>query len=84
MWLVIFGLICFWSGVAASAAHLFGWSVLPVTLGMGLFVAIVLFFVGALCETASRTITETEINIQTYFGGTFPIGQEGRGAAFDL
>ncbi len=74
MWLVIFGLVCFWSGAAAIVAHLCGWPVLPVLLVVGLFTSIILTLAGSLCAaTAVEFPDDRGINIQSYFGGTFKI-----------
>jgi len=72
MWIVIFGLVCFWSSAAALIAHLFGWPVIPVTLLTGMMAGVVLVFVASVCQTAGKRSTEEQaIHIQTDFGGTF-------------
>ncbi len=72
MRLVIFGLVCFWSGLTALIARLCGWPVLPLTVLIGSFAAVVLVFIGSLCQAAATEFPEDRaIDIQTYFGGTF-------------
>ncbi len=72
MWLAIFGLVCFWSGIAAVIAELCGWPVLPLAVGIGFFTAVILILAGALCRAAGTELPgEGPIDIQTYFGGTF-------------
>ena len=72
MWLVIFGLVCFWSGAAAIIAHLCGWPVIPITAGVGLFTCVVMTVVGSMCLSAGTPLPDDKgMNIQMYFGGTF-------------
>ncbi len=80
MRLVIFGLVCFWSGVAAVIARLCGLPVLPLMVLIGAFVTVVLILVASLCQAASTEFPEERpVDIQTYFGGTFRMrkGQAG-------
>ena len=72
MWLVLFGLICFWTGAGALVACLFGWPVAPMALVLGTLATIVAVFVFLLCQAASvRFPEEKGIDLQAYFGGTF-------------
>ena len=74
MWMVLFGLICFWTGAGALAAGLFGWPVVPVALVLGTLAAMVAVFMSLLCQAASvRFPEEKGIDIQAYFGGTFKL-----------
>ncbi len=72
MRLVIFGLVCFWSGVAALIAHLFGWPVFPLMVLIGSFSAVVSLLFFSMCRAAATRFPEDDrIELQSYFGGTF-------------
>ena len=75
MRLAIFGLVCFWSGVAAIIARLCGWPVLILVVfvvAVGSFAAVSLLLITALCQAAGTEFPQDQaIDIQTYFGGTF-------------
>jgi len=74
MWMVLFGLICFWTGAGTLVARLFGWPVVPAALVLGTLASIVAVFVFLLCQAASvRFPEEKGIDIQAYFGGTFEL-----------
>ncbi len=74
MGLVIFGLVCFWSGVAGLIAHLCGLWEVPAVLTIGVLAALILSLAGCLCQaagTSSQAEVERPISLQAYFGGTF-------------
>ncbi len=81
MWLAIFGLVCFWSGIAAVIAELCGWPVIPLVVVIGIFAAVILIFAGALCRAAGTELPGDDgpIELQTYFGGTFRMRSSGGG-----
>ena len=72
MWLVLFGLICFWAGAGALVARLFGWPVVPAALVLGTLATSAAVFMFSLSRAAGvRFPEEKGIDIQAYFGGTF-------------
>jgi hypothetical protein len=72
MWLVIFGLVCFWSGMAAMIARLCSLPVLPIMLVVGILAGVILTIILSMCQSAGTPFPEDgPIDIQTYFGGTF-------------
>ncbi len=83
MRLVVFGLVCFWSGLTALIARLCGLPVLPLTVLIGAFSAMVLILVCSLCQAAGTEFPEDRpIDIQTYFGGTFRMRKSTGGMNF--
>jgi hypothetical protein len=74
MLIVIFGLVCFWSGAAGLIAYLVGWPVLPPVLVVGGLTSAILLVVTSLCHMSAYSYPEERpIHIQAYFGGTFEI-----------
>ena len=72
MWLVMFGLVCFWSGLAALIARLCGWPVILPALVTAFVSGAILSLIMAVCKMSATTYPEDRpINIQTYFGVTF-------------
>ena len=82
MWLVIFGLVCFWSGLAALIANLFGGPVILAALVMAMISGASLILALSFCKAAAVNFPEDRpIDIQAYFGGTFVMKKSDREAA---
>lgn len=83
MRLAIFGLVCFWSGLAVIIARVCGWPVIPLAVTIGLVAAVVLILAGALCRASGAEPPEQgPIELQAYFGGTFRMRNPSGGAHF--